>query len=136
MTTFKIGSITDALDAEVELKHPGTGVGLGAFVRLAGPEHPTRKALMFSRARKMRAALQRVGRVEIGDPEEEFDESLERLSQCVLGWRGIEGDAGPLAFSTGAARALLGDPGNAWIREQLQLALDQREVFIRTSASA
>lgn len=132
--TFEIGSITDALSAEVELKHPGTGAGLGAFFTLAGPEHPVRRRIAFDRARKMREQLQRLGRVELADPEEEADDAIERLVSSILGWRGLSRGGAALAFSVDAARALLDDPKNSWIRDQLQEALDKRNVFITTSA--
>jgi hypothetical protein len=131
-----LDSITQAQTASVDIVHPLTNQPTGARVTLAGPEHPTRKALKWKRQRQLRAQYQKAGRVVFGDPEEDEAETIEVLAACTLGWEGIADDGQPVAFSEAAARELYARPELAWLRAQLAAALEQQEVFIKTSGSA
>ena len=132
---FKIGSIEDASSAVVDLKHPVTGAPLGASITLAGPEHPSRKALEFAKQRKLRAAIQKTGRMELLDPQEDELDAVERLVACTLGWDGIADDAGqPIEFSPAAASKLYATEGLTWLRDQIYTALGERERFIKACA--
>lgn len=133
---FKITDITDATSANVDIKHPVTGVLVGASVVLAGPEHPTRKAIEFAKQRKLRAAIQKTGKLELSDPSDDEADVVDKLTSCTLDWAGIADDAGqPIAFSKAEAAKLYGREGLGWLRAQLWAALEERERFIAACAS-
>lgn len=133
--SFKISSIKDAQSAAIEIKDPETGAPLGAFVTLAGPEHPKRKALEFARQRKMRASLQKTGKVQLGDPSDDEQDGIDELAEITLGWDGFVGDDDlPIAFSKEAAQKLYADDNMGWLRAQLFTAKNERERFINSSA--
>lgn len=131
---FNIQTITDAASADVEIKHPVTGASLGATVTLAGPEHPARRAIDFAKQRKLRAAIQKTGRLEVSDPEDDLLDAIDKLAVCTLGWSGItDGDA-PIEFSKAAAAKLYGADGMGWLRDQLYAAMEERARFIKACA--
>lgn len=132
---FKLGTITETNETEVELKHPTTGLGLGAFITIAGPEHPARKRRVFDHARRLRQAMERAGKVTLDDPEVSAEQTLSMLCDCTLGWRGLaDKDGKELVFSKQATRELYLPPENAWIRRQVQEAFDDAARFIKSSA--
>lgn len=133
---FNLQDITDAASAVVELKHPVTGELLGASITLAGPEHPQRKAVEFARQRKLRAAVQKSGRLEMVDPEEDEQIALDRLVACTLGWSGIADASVVIEYSPAAAARLYGGEGVGWLRAQVYAALDERERFITACAQS
>ena len=122
--------IQDADRAVVALKHPVTGALLGASVTLAGPEHPQRKSIEFSRQRKLRQAIQKTGKLELVDPEDDELDAIEKLASCTLDWDGIADGGTPLVYSKDAAIKLYGGQGMGWLRAQVYAALDERERFI------
>lgn len=135
--SFNLKRITDAPSAVVEIKDPETGAALGVTFVLAGPEHPKRKQIEFGRQRRIRAGLQKTGKLELQDPEDDDQESRETLAACILGWNGYSDDTGAdVAYSPGAALALANDPDMGWLRFQLNTALAERERFIRRSVPA
>jgi len=131
MSGMNLEHLVDTPEAEVELRHPATGAPTGAFVTLAGPEHPVRRQMVFALARRMRAQLQATGTVEVSDPEADAIDEDDRLGRCILGWRGLW-----LEYSPAAARQLMADPARRWLRAQVKQALDKRELFIGGSAPA
>lgn len=133
-----LDSIATVDAAEVELLHPVTGEGTGAFVSLAGPEHPQRKAEVMAmlRRQRVRGAQQaqrfaRGAKLDVPDPEDEERESMEMLARSILGWRGIKRGGELVAFSAQAVKDLLADPKCAWIVKQLLRAMNNDELFIR-----
>ncbi|WP_342617233.1 hypothetical protein [Rhodoferax sp. GW822-FHT02A01] len=129
---FKITSITDALFAVVKIKHPVTKEDLGASITLAGPEHPARKAIEFAKQRKLRASVQKTGKLELGDPADDELDQIEKLTACTLGWDGITDDDGNvIEFSRSAAEKLYATEGLGWLRDQLTAAMGERERFIK-----
>lgn len=130
-SVFDFQQFEDCPSAEVRIKAPDTGAPTPMVVTLAGPEHPDRKRITFAKARRMRAALAKTGKLQVGDPEDDEAEELELLVACTLDWRGA-----PQPYSPGAARALYADPKRRWLRDQVQAALNERELFTRRSAAA
>jgi hypothetical protein len=126
---FDINAFEDALEGELRIKHPITGAPTTMVVQLAGPEHPLRRSIVLARQRRMRAQVARTGSVQIGDPEDDAAEDLELLVACTLGWRGA---AQP--YSPAAARELYGDVRRRWLREQVHLGLQDRQLFMTGSA--
>lgn len=133
---FNIRSITRIDRADVALKHPATGAPLGAVVTLAGPEHPARLAIEFAKQRRVRASIQKSGKLELTDPAEDKAEVVDKLVACTLGWEGLGNDDGtPLVFSKEAAATLYGAEPMGWLVDQLWVALDERERFIVACAT-
>jgi hypothetical protein len=133
---YNLNKISDAPSADVEIKDPETGAPLGVFFTMAGPEHPKRKAIEFARQRKIRAALQKTGKIELNDPEDDEQATADTLVACTLGWRGYSNDAGAeVTFTPQAASTLFNDDTKGWLRHQLVTAMNERERFIKRSAT-
>lgn len=128
---FEISSISDALEASIDLKHPVTGALLGASITLAGPEHPLRKAIDFNKQRTLRASIQKAGKLVLSDPADDELDSIEKLATITLGWSGITDAGAPLEFSKAAAQKLYSDEKLGWLRAQLLAAAEERERFIK-----
>lgn len=134
---FKLSSIQDALTADIDLKHPVSGDPLGATLTLAGPEHPARKAFDHAKQRKQRAAFQKNGKIDLGDPAEDELNAIDMLVNATLGWSGFANDSGEaIAFTKDAAATLYSTEGHGWLRAQVLVAMGERDRFIKTSATA
>jgi hypothetical protein len=131
VAVFDFTAFEDTTTAEVRIKNPSTGAPTPMVVTLAGPEHPDRKRIIFAKQRRMRAVLAKTGQVKMGDPEEDEAEELDLLIACTLGWQGA-----PVAYSPKAARELYSDPKRRWLRDQVQTALQERELFTRACGPA
>lgn len=129
-TAFDFTAYEDTDSAEVRIKDPKTGTSTAMVVQLAGPEHPSRKRITLQRQRKMRQALSRTGKLPMSDPEEDEADQVDLLVACTLGWTGAA-----VPFTTKSARDLYEDPKRRWLRDQVQTALDDRELFTRSSAA-
>lgn len=125
---FDFNSIEDVPTGTYRIKDQ-TGAPTLMVVTLAGPEHPDRKRRLFARQRRLRAALAKTGKMPVSDPEDDEADELDDLVVSTLGW---EGAAVP--FSPAAARALYADPKRRWLRDQVLSALQERELFTRSSA--
>lgn len=131
-----IKNIIESQSAAIEIHHPITREPLGATITLAGPEHPKRKSIRFSLQRRVRAQIAKSGRAPMRDPEEDDAENIRLLAECTLGWYGIMDGGKEIPFSQEAAEELYGRPEMGWLREQLVAALDERENFIKGSATS
>ena len=130
--------LDDAVLAEVAvltINHPATGKPTSSTVTIAGPEHPTRKALLFKRMRTKRTELQKTGAIAMTDPEDDKADETALIADCTLAWSLTRGGQ-PLAFTPAAARELYADPRWSWLRDQVLNGLDARELFISGSAQA
>lgn len=128
---FDFTAFEDTPTAELRIKNPSTGAPTPMLVTLAGPEHPDRKRITFARQRRLRAALSKTGKLQVNDPEDDEAEELDTLVACTLGWQGA-----PVAYSAAECRRLYGDPKRRWLRDQVQAALQERELFTRSSVPA
>lgn len=128
-----INEVTDLPAAEVEILHPVTGQLTGAGITLIGPEHERRRALEFRQARRLRQRLTE-GAAEDDDGEAGRADWIDHLAACTEGWRGIKRDGQAIEFSRAAARDLYTQVG--WLREQVGRALNNRALFIGSSASS
>lgn len=134
---FNLNKISDALEAEIEIKDPETGDPLGVFFTMAGPEHPKRKAIEHARQRKVRAGLQKTGKIELTDPAEDEEANIDMLTTATLGWRGFTDDAGvEVPYTPANVATLMADETKGWLRFQLTAAINERERFIKRSAKA
>jgi hypothetical protein len=127
---FDLDTIEDVGSAEYEITHPVTGAGTGAFITLAGPEHPERKRITMSLIRRMRADSMRQ-KAKASDPEDDLAESRQMLVKVTLGWRGMRKNGRDLPFSAQAATELYADPKTQWLTQQLLAAMNDRELFIK-----
>lgn len=127
--TFDIDAYEDVISAEVRIKDPTTGAPTPMVVTLAGPEHPDRKRMSFAKARRLRAALAKTGKLPMVEPEDDEADELDQLVACTLGWQGAS-----VPYSRDAARKLYADPKRRWLRDQVSASLQERELFTRASA--
>jgi hypothetical protein len=130
-------SIQDTDSVEFELKDPRDNkTPLGAFITLAGPEHPKRRTMVFAAQRRARVRMQKIGRLDFADPEEDEQAGIDMAVACTLGWRGIEEGGKPVQFSEAAARDIYTRKGFTWIRRQVQDALGDQALFITDSVKS
>ena len=122
------GDVEDLEEADLELIRPGETAPCGIVIRLAGPTHPKRRAWLLARSRKLRAVMEKAGKVKLPDPVEDEAEDVELLVTCTLGWRGAA-----TAYSPDAARALYSNHRTAWVRDAVKTALEERERFTSRS---
>lgn len=134
MSGFNLKSIEQAASAEVAIKQPD-GTPTGVVFEIAGPEHPERKRIKFAQERKALSRYQKTGKVEMPDPEEAESSKHENLAAYTLGWKGYAVDGVEVPFSKAAALELYRDPKMAWLVDQLDAALGDKELFIRRSAT-
>lgn len=128
---FDITAFEDADSADLRINHPLTGAPTTMVVQIAGPEHPLRRRLVLDRQRRLRAHMAKTGNVHISDPEDDAADDLDLTVACTLGWRGAA-----QAYSPAAARELYADPKRRWLRDQVQAGLQDRALFMRSSAPA
>lgn len=127
---FDLDSVEDLFSAEYELLHPVTQAPTGAFITLAGPEHPGRKKIAMDILRRLRATAARAKQAVV-DPEEDVRENVKLLAKVTLGWRGIRKNGAPVAFSEAEAAELYGDPKRQWVVKQLLQAMNDQDLFIK-----
>lgn len=133
--SFDLSQIVDVTSAEVALVHPLNKTPLGATITVAGPEHPQRRQFALEQKRRLRAKIQKAGRLVLEDPEHDAEETVNWLVACTLGWKGLRRDGLDIPFTPAEARALYEDERLAWLREQVLAALEERELFISASSS-
>jgi hypothetical protein len=133
---FDIADYEDVASSDVIIKHPATGAPTQLVITIAGPEHPDRKRQAFDRARKMRAQLQKTGKVQLGDPVDDEADMTDQLVAFTLGWSGMVRAGQPVPYGADVARQLYTDGKLRWLRDQVVAALDEREAFIKRSATA
>lgn len=144
-----LGTIALQEQADLEILHPIKAEGLGVYFILAGPEHPDRKRFELDKDRKLRAQINKKGSIELEEPEEDRARLLEYLRTCTLGWYSLDKDAetgvvtridaadfgaGPVPFSTGAAREVYARPDLGWIKDQVRAGLAKNDIFIKDSS--
>lgn len=135
MKGFNLKSIRQLPSAEVAIKDID-GNPTGVVFEIAGPEHPERKRITYALARRGQQRFNKTGRPEMLDPEEMESMKAEHLAAYTLGWTGYVDESGtPVAFSKATALALYQDPEMAWLVDQLDAALANKELFIKRSAT-
>lgn len=133
-------SFEDVSTTEYKLVAPNEKIVLGVF-ELAGPEHAGRKASDQARMRRARAEMAKTGNLYAAladrDPDEEEAEATEYVIASVVGWRDVVGpDGQPFVYSKENARALFTNPKLRWARNKITEALNERDRFIKRSATA
>ena len=142
-----LDEVHDLDSAPYEVLHPHTGKPTGGIIVLAGPEHPARKEVVMEFMRRARAeaalretqlieASRRPGRfkapeAEVRDPAADMKEGIDNLVKATLGWSGIGKDGQLIAYSPKAAEELYADPKYQWLVNQLLVALNSAELFIK-----
>lgn len=135
MKGFNLKSIRQVASAEVEIKDVD-GNPTGVVFEVAGPEHPERKRIAYMLGRKIQRQYNKTGRYEAIDPEEQEVMKAEHLAAYTLGWKGYVDESGtPVPFSKAAVLDLYRDPEMAWLVEQVDAAIGNKELFIQRSAT-
>lgn len=136
MKGFNLKSIRLVESAQVQIKDP-SGEPTGVVFMLAGPEHPDRKRIQYAQVRVFNKNIKKTGRVEMPEPEDADAQKKENLAAYTLGWEGFVDEKGDvIPFSKQYALELYSDPEMAWLVDQLDAALGDKELFIKRSASA
>lgn len=104
------------------------GTPTGLVITLASPTHPQRKAWEFAAQNRKRAAIKKSGSVITSSAEDDYADDAERLAVCTLGWNSRT------PFSRAAALAVYADSRRLHIRQQVRTALDDLDLFTRSSA--
>lgn len=137
MSGFNLKSIRQVAAAKIQVKDPATGDPTGVIFEMAGPEHPDRKRITFAQSRKFLRSYAKTGRAEMPEPEDAESQKKENLAAFTLGWSGLVDDSGkPVVFSKQAALEMYNDPEMAWLVDQLDTALGEKELFITRLARA
>lgn len=131
---FDPDSRQDVETGTMQIRDPLTNAPTGATILLAGPEHPVRQKLTMDRTRRIRAQVQKTGKVSMSDPLDDRDDETDYLVAATLGWAGLARGGEPLEWSAAAARTLYTDPKRQWLRAQVRAALDEAELFISACA--
>ena len=112
---------------DIELRDLRTGKGSGVFITVIGTDSDRFAELSAECARRISQILADTGQQEL-NRDQMNKMSIELLAGCTLGWRGLEANGEPMAFSTDAARWLYTDyPA---IREQINVAIADRKNFL------
>jgi hypothetical protein len=136
MSGFNLKSIRQVASAKVQIKDPN-GEPTGVVFEMAGPEHPDRKRITYAQSRKFLKSFNKTGRAEMPEPEDAEAQKKENLAAYTLGWSGLVDESDkPVAFSKQAALEMYNDPEMAWLVDQLETALGDKELFITRSAKA
>ena len=130
-----LNSIIEQDQIEYELLHPTERTPLGVKFTLAGAEHPKRKDLVLQYTRDLRRRTNKAGKLSLEDPAEDRARESEFLVASTLGWSGLEIDGKAISYSPEAARAFYDDKRFAWARRQINGALGEQELFIKSSSS-
>ncbi|MCK9515667.1 MAG: hypothetical protein M0Q87_06400 [Ottowia sp.] len=121
------------------IEHPikdADGNPTGVVFTLAGPTHPQRKAAEHARQRKLIREAGKTGRLAQPDPAETEAERPKLLAAMTLGWSGYGVNGQPVPFSVEAAEALYADPDLAWLTEQVDAALADRQLFTKPASAS
>ncbi len=135
INSLDIDDFEDIEEGVLTLINPQTNEPTTATITLASKEHPARKKIDLAKARKLRAAYTKTGKLPNSDPIDDLDEETDYLVSITLGWNLVQGGK-PLAFSAQAARDLYTSPKKQWIRAQVLDALNKNELFIKDSVKA
>ncbi|MES2499566.1 MAG: hypothetical protein V4570_03455 [Pseudomonadota bacterium] len=136
VSAFDLDDFENLEQAVLTIKNPITGEPTSASITLASKEHPFRKKIDMSRARKLRSAYLRNGnKMPNTDPLEEFDEETDYLVGVTIGWNLTQGGK-ELKLTPESARALYTDSKKVFVREQVLEALNKNELFIQNSVKA
>ena len=104
---------------DMEFKHPVTGAGIGAFVKLRGPDS---KAYRQARDEFLREAATK----KIENPMERAEKmAMATRVACTVGFINLTIDGEEVTD----AEKLYSDPGYAWIVEQVDRFIQDRSNF-------
>lgn len=130
---FDLSLIRTLIEREIQVEHKGRKLPI--FVTIAGPEHPSRKAVAFEATRRMREIVFSGGKAETdAETEEAFE--LAALAGSVISWRGVKVDGVPVECNRANVSRVLGEPRFAWFREFIKAEFDRKEAFTVASVIA
>lgn len=135
VTDLDIDDFEDIEIGLLKLKNPQTGEPTTSSISLASKEHESRKKIDLAKARKLRSAYVKDGKLPNTDPLDDIEEETDYLVAITIDWNLTQGGK-PLPFTKEAARVLYTDPKKQWIRAQALDALNKNDIFIKSSAKA
>lgn len=133
---FDVDQWEETATAEYVVKHPKTGEATPLVLILAGPEHPLRKKKAFDRIRHLRKEAAKTGKLKFDDPADEEHEETAFIASCILGWTGLVRSGIPVEYSSAAAAELVTPKSKRWLRDQVKVAMDENEAFIKVCGKA
>lgn len=125
---FDTEEVVDRADVHIK---DSTGAPTGLVITVASPMHPERRRWEFAAQNRKRAKIQKSGKLLNSSAEDDFDDETERLAVVTLGW-----NSRGTPFSRAAAQAIYADPKRLHIRNQVRAAVDDLELFTRSSAQS
>jgi hypothetical protein len=113
-----------AVPLEIEMP---TGEKTGIVFQIVGQDS---KAFRTTAKRIAEANLKRQDAATV---DEMYNQSIELVCSCVVGWSGLEQDGSdqPLEYSPEKALELLSNPELQFIREQVEAFITQRATFFQ-----
>lgn len=127
---FDVKRIRSIEAATVALKHPETGLPLGASVTILASSCPQRRQAALDYSRELRE----IGE---GDGEAQYQARtaahVRFLGRILTGWDGIGEDGQALEFSAAAVEKLLADPELDWLARQIASEAYAEKNFIRAA---
>lgn len=133
--SFNLRNIKTASSFDLPIKDQD-GNPTGVVFTLAGPTHPVRKAIEMAKSRKLIREANKTGRVTLPDPADAEAARPKDLAQLTLGWYGYADEAGtPVEFSAEQAEALFSDPDLAWLLEQVEEGLGNKQLFTKAASA-
>lgn len=121
---------------KMELNHPQTGevlhdAELGDFyIMLHGSDSRHYRGLINAQSNNRLLKAQRSGRAQTQTAEQIEAQATTLLAGCTVGWN-LRMDGKALEFSTEKAKELYSNPAYAWIREQVDSFIHQRQNFLK-----
>ncbi len=119
------------LGHRLSLTHPKTGDMLDCAIHIFGADSAVYQTALREQQRQARERFSRQGKV-LRTPEEDAIAEMDLLIAATGGWDGIELDDAVLPFTPDNARMLYGR--FAWIREQVDRAINDRAHFLPDAA--
>lgn len=110
----------------------------GVLFQLAGPTHPVREAYEKKNLRRGLRQFNKHGKSQLpDDPDELLEQTVERLCAYTLGWTDNLAMDGALApFSEANRKRLYTHPKLHWIRDQINVAVGDLQLFMSSSAQS
>lgn len=113
-----------------------SGRQLDVVFLLAGPTHPNRKALEGRAHRQIAKAVNnRSGEIIPEDPTAFYERETDAIVNAVLGWENLSVDGKELPFNAQNSREFFSNPQFRWIRDAVQRAIQNANLFIGNSST-
>lgn len=114
--------------AEIELKHPVNGEGIGSFISIIGTDSDTYQSAIAALRNKRIEAAKNAKTVNM--TAEDIDEqNIDLLAACTTGFRDLILDGETVVFSVANAKKIY--TRFKWIRDQIDNEIGDRSNFLK-----